>query len=101
MIALTEVQSSNLKAYGYEPSSKTFALRFGPGKVYHYADVTQDVVDKFVAAESKGKAVGELIRGKFRHTVVLDENHEDGPITTTSGATINTRAPWPLPASEA
>jgi hypothetical protein len=49
------------------------AIQFRPGKVTHYQGVPQDVADAFEAAPSKGQAVGELLRGRYPTTVVVDE----------------------------
>ena len=74
MIALHECSSSVVKAHGYDPSIQTLAVRFGPGKVYHYTGVPPEVATEFAGAESIGKAYGSMIRGKYDHTVVLDDN---------------------------
>lgn len=97
MIPLTEVQSTAMKAFGYDPASKTFAIRYRVGRVFHYRDVSQETADAFAAAESKWKAL-PMIR-KHEHTVVLDEPAEDdlAPFVTKSGATVRPAAPWPFP----
>ncbi len=57
----TEVASSLLKSIAYSPETHTLEIEFRPkkdgenGKVYRYADVSQEVYDKFLAAESLGK----------------------------------------------
>jgi hypothetical protein len=75
MIALTPVVSSNIAAHGYEASSKTLAIRFtgGSNKVYQYQHVPPDVAAEFAKAESIGRAFASMIRGKFEHSIVLDE----------------------------
>ena len=98
MIAMTDVQSTNLKAFGYDPASQTLAVRFGPGKVYHYTQVPANLAKQFAEAESKGKAFASMVRGKFEHTVVLDEPDEDADITTTDGTVVDVAKPWQLPA---
>lgn len=97
MIAMTDVQSTNLKAFGYDPASQPLAVRFAPGKVYHYTNVPADLAKQFAEAESKGKAFASMVRGKFEHTVVLDEP-DDAAITTKDGAVVDTAKPWQLPA---
>ena len=78
MIALKKVKSTAVKAFGYDPATRTLAVRFWAGHVLHYADVPQSVADKFEDHESKGRAVGELLRGKFEHSIVPDEQEEVG-----------------------
>ena len=56
----TEVSSSLLKSIGYDKASKTLTIEFKPrkegevGKVYRYADVSQQTYDTFLAAPSLG-----------------------------------------------
>lgn len=76
MIALTEVKSKMLQAFGYDATTRTLAVRFGPGKVYQYTDVPPEAAEKLAQAESIGSAFASTIRGKFGHTVVLDEQEE-------------------------
>ena len=73
MIALTPCNSSAIQAFGYDPTSQTLALRFSATKVHHYSGVSPELAAEFEAAESKGKAYGSLIRGKFDAVPVLDE----------------------------
>ena len=74
MITLTNCTSKLMQAHGYQASTQTLAVRFGPGRIYHYKDVPQAVYDEFAAAESIGVAFAKLVRGKFEHEVVLDES---------------------------
>lgn len=76
MIELTEVTSAAMKAWGYDPASRTLAIRFTDSKVSTYPDVPQDVADAFAAHPSKGRAWNELIKNKFDHVAVLDEPAE-------------------------
>lgn len=76
MVPLTSVQSSMLQAFGYDAASQTLAVRFGPGKVHHYVGVPADTAEALAKSESIGKGFNALIRGKFEHTVVLDETQE-------------------------
>jgi hypothetical protein len=54
-IALTPVESSNIAAIGYDEESKTVAVRFLTGGVYHVSPVEPDRYASFLAAESKGR----------------------------------------------
>jgi hypothetical protein len=75
-INLKPVKSSQIAAIGYDAENKTLAIRFNGGKkLYHYAGVSQEVFDKFSAAESVGKHFGAHIRGKFPHTLQDEKQH--------------------------
>jgi hypothetical protein len=69
-IPLTPCQSSNIAAHGYDPASKTLALQFKGGGVYHYHDVPAEVAAGLSNAESIGKYVSQSIRGQFKHTAI-------------------------------
>jgi hypothetical protein len=73
MITMKPVESSAMKAWGYDPAQQVLAIQFRVGKITHYQGVPQDVADAFEAAPSKGQAVGELLRGRYPTTVVVDE----------------------------
>ena len=76
MIALTSVKSSNIAAQGYDPVSQVLAIRFtgGSDKIYHYKSVPPEVAEEFAKADSIGRAFASMIRGKFEHQVVLEED---------------------------
>lgn len=76
MITLTPCASKMLEAHGYDATTKTLAVRFGPEKVYHYRDVPPDVYATLCAAESVGASFAKRIRGKFDYDVILDEQPE-------------------------
>ena len=63
-IALTAVESNQVKAVGYSPERNVLAMTFtsGPGHIYHYPNVHPSVFDALMAAESKGKFFGDHIK---------------------------------------
>ena len=63
-IPLTPVTSSQVKAIGYDPLTKTLACVFtqGAGHIYHYPNVEPKVHADFMAAESIGKFFGQNIK---------------------------------------
>lgn len=68
MTPLTPVPNSSLvAAFGYDAAAGVLALQLAntPGYVYHYRGVDADTAAAFEKAESKGKAYGALIRGKY------------------------------------
>lgn len=70
IVRLQDVVSSQIHAIGYDPETQTLAVRFtrgygekrGPGSLYHYANVTREDYDAFLAAESKGRHFGQHIK---------------------------------------
>ena len=63
-IALMPVESSQVKAVGYDDASKTLAVAFtrGAGAVYHYPNVEPKTHQAFIGAESIGKFFGQHIK---------------------------------------
>lgn len=65
-IPRTKVESSNLFAFGYDPTLRTLSVQFkGSGDIWHYHDVPEELVTEFREAESVGRFFGQRIRGKF------------------------------------
>ncbi len=70
IVRLVDVDSTQIHSIGYDPETQTLAVRFtrgygdkrGPGSLYHYANVTREDYDAFLAAESKGKHFGQHIK---------------------------------------
>lgn len=63
-IALQAVDSSQVKAIGYDAATKTLAVQFkhGLGAIYHYPNVEPKTHADFIAAESVGKFFGAHIK---------------------------------------
>ena len=60
-IPMTDVESSQVKSIGYDPSTNTLAVQFsrGTGAVYHYPGVTPEQHQAFLKAESIGTHFGK------------------------------------------
>lgn len=58
---MTPVISSNVQSVGYAPETKTLAVQFKSGGLYHHEDVSPEAHAAFMAAESKGKHYREHI----------------------------------------
>lgn len=56
-IALQPVDSSQVKAVGYDEASKTLAVQFkhGAQAIYHYPGVEPETHEAFITSESLGK----------------------------------------------
>ncbi len=58
--------STQVSAFGYEPKTQEFAVRFrASGETYLYKGVPADVFDAFMHAHSKGSFVHHHVKGKF------------------------------------
>ncbi len=63
-ITLDSVESSQVKAIGYDAATKTLAVTFtrGVGAIYHYAPVESETYEAFKSAESIGVFFGQHIK---------------------------------------
>lgn len=63
-IELKPVESSQIKAIGYDEKTGTLAVAFkyGTGAIYHYPDVLEETHQAFVNAESIGQFFGKHIK---------------------------------------
>lgn len=59
--------SSNVVGFGYDPHTKILTVEFKSGGKYDYQGVSSETFAGLQAAESKGKFIGQHIRGKFQH----------------------------------
>lgn len=81
IIALQDVESSQINAVGYDPETQTLAIQFKGwkgelGATYHYANVTPEDFAAFQGAESLGRHFGRHIKPfpeKFPYTKVADK----------------------------
>lgn len=68
VIAMDEVESSQIHSIGYDAASETLAIRFkdrktgGPQTLYHYANFTPENWEAFRTAESFGSHFGKYIK---------------------------------------
>ena len=60
---LVPVESSMIKAVGYDLTSQELEIEFTSGRVYRYTGVPVEVYEGLLAAESKGQ---------YMHAYVLD-----------------------------
>lgn len=66
MIDRSPVKSSNIKSCGYDSASRTLAVEFSDGTVYHYADVDKSDYDDLVSAKSVGSHFHKHIKGVYK-----------------------------------
>jgi hypothetical protein len=68
-IPLTPVQSSQIKAVGYDAGRSKLRVQFhGSGATYDYDKVPAETAAAFQKAESIGKYFGANVKGKFDYT---------------------------------
>jgi hypothetical protein len=67
-ITMTTVHSSNVHSVGYDAASKTLAVRFHSGEVWHYADVPSNVARGLAKAKSVGQFFSTNVRSAFKGT---------------------------------
>lgn len=60
---MVPVQSSNVESIGYQPNE--LHVRFKKGGHYVYTGTNGDLHQALLAAESKGRFIGEHLKGKF------------------------------------
>lgn len=66
-ICMQNCKSSQIAAYGYDAATKTMAVRFKSGGLYHYTGVPQEVFDKMQASESVGSFLHKHIKGQYEY----------------------------------
>lgn len=64
------VKSSNIKAVGYDPKSKTLEVEFNSGSTYQYFEVPASIYNDFMDASSLGSFFAESIKNKFNYEKV-------------------------------
>jgi hypothetical protein len=62
---LITVESSMIKAAGYDAADQELEVVFKNGKVYRYKGVPQPVYDALLAADSKGQYMRDQIIGHY------------------------------------
>ena len=64
-ITLTHCKSSNIQAHGYDAATKTLAIKFTSGTLYHYKHVPSDVADGMTNCKSVGSYFAQVVRPAF------------------------------------
>jgi len=65
-IPIFEMESSNLKATGYDKATLTLRVQFKSSNVlYDYKGVSSELFNEFMQSESKGRFFFTRIKGKF------------------------------------
>lgn len=62
------IESTNIRAIGFDPATCTLEIEFTTGAVYQYQGVSQDDFDALMQASSKGRHFHAHIKNKFPFT---------------------------------
>ena len=69
-IKMIEVESSNIKAIGYDKPTRALYVKFLNDTNYVYANVDENIYNELMKAESHGKYLNSNIKGKFDYTKI-------------------------------
>lgn len=72
-IAMCNCESSQVKAHGYDPQTKTLAVQFKSGGTYHYHDVPATTYAAMKEAKSVGSFIGKSVKGAHKFTRIEAE----------------------------
>jgi hypothetical protein len=64
-IKMTQVESSNIHAIGFDEDNSILYIDFKPMSPYSYTGVDKDVFEEFLAADSKGKFFHQYIKNNY------------------------------------
>lgn len=67
---MTNVDSSNIAAVGYDDESSTLQVEFNNGTTYQYFDVPERLFEGLVNADSVGGYLAANIKGSYRFSKV-------------------------------
>jgi hypothetical protein len=59
------VHSSNIRAVGYEPETRTMEVEFHSGGVYRYSGVPETIYQGLMQAASKGSYFHDHIKDRY------------------------------------
>lgn len=69
-----DVKSSNVKAIGFDASTKTLEIEFHNGRVQHYFGISEELYGKLMTADSVGSFLhAKIIKGGFESRRVGDK----------------------------
>lgn len=67
---MTSVESSNLKAVGYDQTQSLLRVEFLDGIVYEYFSVPSKIHSELMGADSHGRYFNKYVRKSFRYKKV-------------------------------
>jgi hypothetical protein len=70
--------SSVIRRFHYDAAQQTLDVLFVTGRVYRYADVPADLVERFRGAFAKGRFFNARIRDRFAYVELAPEDADLG-----------------------
>lgn len=64
------VASSNIRSVGCDPQTQTLEVEFINGAIYQYYGVPDNIYDKMMTEQSKGRFLNTYIRDQYPHSRV-------------------------------
>lgn len=80
-VQMIAVESSNVKALGYDPDNRNAYAEFTKSGLYCYKEVPQTVFDDWLASESKGKYFHKHIKEKYEYEKIPDLERESNGLS--------------------
>lgn len=65
---MTNVNSSNVAAVGYDEDSQTLQVEFNNGGTYQYFDVPEAIFEGLRDADSVGQYLNQQVKGVYRYS---------------------------------
>jgi hypothetical protein len=65
---MTNVDSSNVAAVGFDEDSQTLQVEFKNGATYQYFDVPQAIFEGLLGAASVGQFLNQQVKGAYRYS---------------------------------
>lgn len=72
-VAMCPCESSQVKSHGYDAATRTLAVEYKSGGVYHYHDVPPATYDAMKEAKSVGSFIGKSIKGVHKYARIEAE----------------------------
>ena len=67
---MTNVDSSNVAAVGFDEESQTLQIEFKNGAAYQYFDVPEAIYKGLLGAPSVGQFLNQQVKGSYRYSRV-------------------------------
>ncbi len=61
------VLSTEIEWIGYDDQRQMLQVEFIAGPIYQYQNVSREVYDSFLGAESHGRFFADQVKGKYEH----------------------------------
>lgn len=76
------IDSSMLRAVGYDPEHQVLQAEFHSGQVWNYVNVPPSKYDVFLAADSKGRFMHDHILGYYAEVKIIKKKTTEKKVKT-------------------